>query len=90
MGGVGAIFLSGSKALRAYTVEVPVLSTVGAGDSMVAALAYGAQQGMSWEDQARLAMAFSSAKVMCNGTQAPALETVKTLFDQIKILEVSE
>lgn len=90
MGDAGAFFLSGNKALRAYTADVPVQSTVGAGDSMVAALAYGAQQGMSWEDQARLAMAFSSAKVMCNGTQAPAFETVKTLFNQIKILEVSE
>ena len=90
MGDAGALFFSGNEALRSYAAHVPVRSTVGAGDSMVAALAYGAQQGMSWREQARLAMALSTAKVTCDGTQAPPLETVKALLDRIEILEVSE
>lgn len=89
MGGEGALFLAGGKALRASALKVPVRSTVGAGDSMVAALAYGAQQGFSWERQARLAVAFSAASVMCSGTQAPSPETVKELLEQVKVTEVS-
>lgn len=90
MGGDGALFLSGGEALWADALKVPVRSTVGAGDSMVAALVYGARQSLAWKNQARLAVAFSAASVMCGGTQAPALETVKKLYNQVKIMEVSE
>jgi 1-phosphofructokinase len=90
MGSKGALFFSKEKVLRASALKVPVRSTVGAGDSMVAALAYGMQENMSWEDQARLAIAFSNASVMCSGTQAPSLETVKKLSEQVNIMEVSQ
>ena len=70
MGGDGALFVSKDGAYRAEGLKVPVGSTVGAGDSMVAALAYAAEQGMREEDTVRLAVATSAANVMCSGSQA--------------------
>lgn len=89
LGKDGALFLSRSGALRLPSLEVPVRSTVGAGDSMVAALAYGAEQNMPWEKQARLAVAFGTASVTCDGTQTPSAETVQGFFKQTKVKKVS-
>ncbi|ARP49484.1 MULTISPECIES: 1-phosphofructokinase [Caproicibacterium] len=89
LGSDGALFCSSESTLRASALQVPVKSTVGAGDSMVAALAYGSMQRMSWEEQAKLSVAFSAASVMCDGTQAPELKTVKKLYKKVVITEVA-
>lgn len=87
-GDKGAIYLAREGAYKADGVKVPVLSTVGAGDSMVAAMAYGYEKKMSAPDRLRLAIAIGSASVTCSGTQAPAAELVWELFDQVYIQEV--
>lgn len=84
----GAIYLSDEGVFRADGLEVPVLSTVGAGDSMVAAIAYGYEKKLNAPDRLRLAVAMGSASVMCSGTQAPQGETVKQLLEQVHIQEV--
>lgn len=88
LGGDGAILVKEGLCLKADGLSVPVLSTVGAGDSMVAALACGAEKGMSDEERLRLAIAISAASVMCSGTQAPERETIEKLYHQVTIKEV--
>ena len=88
MGGDGALFVTCDKVVKAHPLKVPVRSTVGAGDSMVAALAYGFDQKLTREQTIKLSIAISAASVMCDGTQAPDTNTIKELYQKVKIEEV--
>lgn len=89
MGGDGALFLNRTEQFRISAPKAEVISTVGAGDSMVAALAYGAGAGLSWREQAKLAVACGSASVTCSGSQPPAPETVRAFLEKIHIETLS-
>ena len=89
MGGDGALFVREHEILRGHGLKVPVQSTVGAGDSMMAALCYGEDVGKSFEETCRLAMAVSAATVMRPGTQAAAAEDIETLFEQVNLEKVA-
>ncbi|WP_072370428.1 1-phosphofructokinase [Thermophilibacter mediterraneus] len=88
MGGAGAVVVDGERALLARSPRVPVGSTVGAGDSVVAALAYAEERGMSLEQTMRLAMATGAANVMQSGTQAAERSQVDALVDRVVIEEL--
>lgn len=88
MGGDGALFITKEKVIRAHPLRVPVRSTVGAGDSMVSALCYGFDQKLPREQTIKLSIAISAASVMCDGTQAPDVETIKELYQKVIIEEV--
>lgn len=85
MGGAGALFVSRAAACRAEGLRVPVGSTVGAGDSMVAALALAAAHGLSETEAIRLAMAASAANVMCSGSQAAERSAVEALIPRVVV-----
>lgn len=85
LGEHGALYLRGNEVLYAEGLSVPVGSTVGAGDSVVAALAYADSLGMSDEDAVRLSTATGAANVMCSGTQPAEREAVEKLLPQVKI-----
>ena len=89
LGGDGALLVKENLCLKADGLRVPVLSTVGAGDSMVAALACGAEKGLSDVQRLKLAIAISAASVMCSGTQAPEAEQIEELYHQVNIREVN-
>ncbi len=88
LGGEGALMCRSDKCVRAEGLSVQVASTVGAGDSMVAAFAYGMDRGMDEEDAFRLSVAAASAAVTCSGSQAPEAELVRTLYAQVKLHDV--
>lgn len=83
MGGDGAMYLTAGETIRAEGLKVPVGSTVGAGDSVVAALAAAEEAGVSLEDAVCLSTATGAANVMCSGTQAAEYETIKELIPQV-------
>ena len=85
LGGDGGLFLWADAAYRAEGLSVPVQSTVGAGDSVVAALAYGLERNRSREETIALAMAMGAASVMQSGSQAPDMDRVAALSQQVKI-----
>ncbi len=89
LGADGALLVKEGLCLHARGLKVPVQSTVGAGDSMVAALACGAEKGLSDQQRLKLAIAISAASVMCSGTQAPEAETIEKLYHQVEIREVN-
>ena len=89
MGGDGAVLVKDGLCLKAEGLRVPVLSTVGAGDSMVAAMACGAEKGLTDDQRLKLAIAISAASVMCSGTQAPEAEQIEKLYHQVVIREVN-
>ena len=84
LGEHGALYLRGNEVLYAEGLSVPVGSTVGAGDSVVAALAYADSLGMSDEDAVRLSTATGAANVMCSGTQAAEREAVEALLPKVR------
>lgn len=88
LGERGALYLRGNEVLYAEGLSVPVGSTVGAGDSVVAALAYADSLSMSDEDAVRLSTATGAANVMCSGTQPAEREAVEKLLPQVKIRRI--
>lgn len=88
LGERGALYMRGNEVLYAEGLSVPVGSTVGAGDSVVAALAYADSLGMSDEDAVRLSTATGAANVMCSGTQPAEWEAVEKLLPQVKIRRI--
>ena len=85
MGAQGAIFSRGGETLFARAPKIKVGSTVGAGDSIVAAMAHAALEGLSLEEAARLAVATGSANVMCSGTQPAEVEVIEELSPKVTI-----
>lgn len=85
MGAQGAMFVSEEETLRAEGLKVNVKGTVGAGDTMMAALAYGFDSGMSLFEAARWAMAASAASVTYAGTEIVPRRLVEELLKQVQI-----
>ncbi len=71
MGAQGAIFSDGVNALHAMPPPVTVKSTVGAGDAMVAGAITALAEGLSLEETARRATAFSLAALGSIGAHLP-------------------
>ena len=85
MGSEGAVFVTKDEAIRGYSPKVSLVSTVGAGDAMMAALAHYSVAGCSLEETARRAMAVASASVTCSGSQAPELDKILPLIDKVRL-----
>jgi 1-phosphofructokinase len=86
LGQMGAMFLTDHKVLRCPGLKVEAHSTVGAGDAMVAALAYGLNQGFSLEDCAKLSLATSAGAVTTKGTKPPSRDLVDELLKKVEII----
>lgn len=85
LGGEGALLVTAQGVWKAKAIPVAVKSTVGAGDSMVAAFACGMEKGLDSEACLRLAVAVSAAAVSLDGTQAPEPEAVEKLLPEVRI-----
>ncbi len=85
MGKYGSMFLVDGKKYFCDPVDVKVHSTVGAGDAMVAGLAYSLEQKLSTEDTLRLSVATSAGAVTTIGTKPPSKELVDQLVKQVEI-----
>ena len=83
LGGEGALYVTGQATVYAEGLKVPVGSTVGAGDSVVAALAVAEERAMDLEDTVRLSTATGAANVMCSGTQAAEYDVIKELIPKV-------
>ncbi len=86
MGSEGALFFGKEYQLKCPAVDVTVQSTVGAGDAMVAAVAYSREQNLDREEQIRYCMAVSAGAVTTAGTKPPARELVEKLKEEVEIL----
>jgi 1-phosphofructokinase len=84
-GSEGSIFISNDKVAKVNGIKVEVKSTVGAGDSMVAALAIAVEKDYSFEEAIKLACATSTANVMTEGTQTGRVVDIEKLKKEITI-----
>ena len=83
MGGKGALYVTRDMVIQAEGLKVPVGSTVGAGDSVVAALALAEERGLPMEETVRLSTATGAANVMCSGSQAAEREVIESLIGNV-------
>ncbi|MBM7614398.1 1-phosphofructokinase [Alkaliphilus hydrothermalis] len=84
MGEDGAILMTNQEMLKAETIKVEVNSTVGAGDSMVAAFAYGLKKRLDLKEVFKLAIASATLSVS-KGTTLHRLEEIQRYRDKVKI-----
>lgn len=81
----GALFVTESEKLKARLPRVEALSTVGAGDAMVAGIATALAEARPLEAIARQAVAFAAAKLRRIGPHLPKRATVEALAAQAEI-----
>lgn len=84
-GADGALFVQGEQVYRAPGLAVKARSSVGAGDAMVAAIAYGLDGRLPLQDCLRLGLASSAAACTTQGTRPPSGELVRELEKQVRI-----
>ena len=85
MGKEGALFIDSEHTAIVKGLKVDAHSSVGAGDAMVAAIAYGLEQELSFEKLVKLAVATSAGAVMTKGTQPASKEQVRELMKEVEI-----
>lgn len=89
MGKDGSIFVNKSETLRVTPFPIEPKSTVGAGDSMVAAIASSLVHQRSFKDMARYACAAGTITASKSGTDVATVQEVEQKLDQVGITRLS-
>lgn len=84
MGADGAMLITATEHYKAVAPQAPVLSTVGAGDSMVAGMLAALTKGWGWEQVLQYGVAAGSAATLHKGTELCSLADTERIFEQIK------
>ncbi len=85
LGEKGAYYITKNGVYYANGLKAGVKSTVGAGDSMVAALVYSLLNNFDEKNTLKFAIACATATVKLEGTQPCTLEEVNALIDKVEI-----
>jgi 6-phosphofructokinase 2 len=88
LGAAGALWVSPDGGARLAAPAVPVRSTVGAGDSMVAAIVYALTIGRSIGDAVRFGVAAGAAAVLNPGTELCRRADVERLEAQVAVTPI--
>ena len=88
LGNKGAILTDGKTHLYCKSANVAVNSTVGAGDSMIAAAAVTYEQGGSNEEVLRAAVAAGTASITTAGTNLFYKDKYEEIYGKIKVEEI--
>ena len=89
LGEKGALFVNKKGAWRALGLKVKVMSTVGAGDSMVGALVYGLEKNLTLEETFAFSVAASSASCTTKGTQFPDRNLVEKFLKEVRLEKIA-
>jgi len=85
LGSQGAILVSADEILRAWPLPIHVVSTVGAGDSFLAALICALGSGRTLSEAFRRAVAAGSAALIAPGTQLCRVTDVDEMESHVQI-----
>ncbi|UIJ46225.1 1-phosphofructokinase family hexose kinase [Sphingomonas cannabina] len=84
LGSEGALLVTSDRASRFAPVAVPVVSSIGAGDSMVGALTLALCEGRSIEEAVQRGIAAGAAALLAPGTQLARPADVERLFAEMR------
>ncbi len=87
-GNHGAYFLTKDLIYYSSGIDIHPRSTVGAGDAMVAALTYGLNKNMSFEESCKLSIAASAGACTTIGTKPPTKELVEMLVNEVTLIRI--
>lgn len=85
LGAHGAVLVTANKTYMAPALDVPVATTVGAGDSFLAGLVQGLAAGQTLKDAFKLAVAAGSAALLHQGTGLARLEDIMRLLSRVQV-----
>jgi len=85
LGHRGALLVARDRILRAPALQVEIASTVGAGDSFVAAILWRLSSGDSLEDALRYGVAGGTAALLAPGTRLAFEEDTERLARQVEV-----
>lgn len=88
MGAKGVLIMDERETYFAKTVEVDIKNKVGAGDAVVAALAFCLEKEVSLEKMAALSVAAGEANITVEGTYAAEYKLVKELMERTEVLKL--
>lgn len=88
LGSKGSMIMNHQEAYRVYPFPIIPKSTVGAGDSMVAALVYCILEQKSFEEFARWTTTAGTVTAAKSGTQVCTLIEVQELINEVKCLKI--
>ena len=88
LGPDGAVLACPQGVFHATTPNLPIVSTIGAGDSTVAGFVAAAQKGLSAPDTLAQAMAWGTAACLQQGTRPPQPKDIQAILPQITVSEM--
>jgi len=89
LGEKGAILVNEHSYYKTDGLKVKVESTVGAGDAMVAGIAYSINNNYNQKKQLLYGSASATANIMTPGTQTGDIKVIRDLLEQITIKKLS-
>lgn len=87
LGAAGVLMVSAAGPERLQPPAVPIMSKVGAGDSMVAGLVLSLARGNALRDAVRFGVAAGTAAVMTPGTELCRREDAERLYQQMTLAQ---
>ena len=88
LGTEGAVFVNKNESLYCKSASVAVNSTVGAGDSMVAAACVGITRGVPMNEMLKMAVAAGTAAVTTSGTNLFYPDKYKEIYSKISVEKI--
>ena len=85
LGAEGALFVTAQQAVRAALPPLRVVSSVGAGDAMMAGMIAALREGAGLERMARLGTAFAAGKLSRAGANLPPRREIEALAGQVSL-----
>jgi 6-phosphofructokinase 2 len=85
LGHRGAMLVGADLSLRAQALSVPIASTVGAGDSFLAAIVWRLVEGASLEEAFRYGMAGGAAALLSPGTSLAHKDDIERLASLVQV-----
>ena len=85
MGADGLLLASRAAAIRAVPPRVVALNPVGAGDALLAGIAWALEQALAPPEVARWGVASGTAAAMRSGTGAAPRAEVETIYGQVRV-----
>lgn len=89
LGARGAIAVSAEGLLEALPPRIDALCPIGAGDALAAAFVWAMDQGKSFADSLRWAVAAGTAAAELPGISFPTLDQTKAIYKQVEVRPVT-